>query len=345
MQMVNIQVEFGEPAILPCNGSAYLDEKLDLNVQWEAMGQDVAILSEGGLSVGDQFEGRVLLHSEEKLWEGDWSVVLEHTILSDTDMYECILQGRKTISTVWLEVVAPHVERSQVVFEGATVYLPCFIPISRNQSPNDLQVWWTRNGSTIESTTKEALIPTTLVYNSDRVALLDYTKGELYLHIDSTVMSDNGEYSCLYKTRDSDDPKPGIPESIILVVLETTPAEFVSHPDETATAATATEDWLNTTHEFAITWTEEVTDVETTESPLIPVFLEDSTQPIKVMTESQPMEAFEETVTSFPDEDPPETSTESSQWDNLPWVRIVLIAGVLLVTTVVLCILGARGKI
>lgn len=128
MQMVNIQVEFGEPAILPCNGSAYLDEKLDLNVQWEAMGQDVAILSEGGLSVGDQFEvsavglslfekyfwftqshypfqGRVLLHSEEKLWEGDWSVVLEHTILSDTDMYECILQGRKTISTVWLEVV------------------------------------------------------------------------------------------------------------------------------------------------------------------------------------------------------------------------------------------------
>ncbi|KAE8278723.1 hypothetical protein D5F01_LYC23642 [Larimichthys crocea] len=169
MQMVNIQVEFGEPAILPCNGSAYLDEKLDLNVQWEAMGQDVAILSEGGLSVGDQFEGRVLLHSEEKLWEGDWSVVLEHTILSDTDMYECILQGRKTISTVWLEVV--------------------------------------------------------------------------------------------------------------------------------------------------------------------------------VMTESQPMEAFEETVTSFPDEDPPETSTESSQWDNLPWVRIVLIAGVLLVTAVVLCILGARGKI
>ncbi|TKS66151.1 hypothetical protein D9C73_000207 [Collichthys lucidus] len=155
--MVSIQVKFGEPAILPCNGSAYLDEKLDLNVQWEAMGQDVAILSEEGLSVGDQFEGRVLLHSEEKLWEGDWSVVLEHTILSDTDVYECILQGRKTISTVWLKVVAPHVERSQVVFEGAMVYLPCFIPISRNQSPNDLQVWWTRNGSTIEYTTKEVL--------------------------------------------------------------------------------------------------------------------------------------------------------------------------------------------
>lgn len=56
----------------------------------------------------------------------------------------------------------------------------------------------------------------------------------------------------------------------------------VLNPDETSTATTATEDWLNTTREFATTWTEEAaTTVETTESPLIPVLLEDSTQPMK----------------------------------------------------------------
>lgn len=50
---------------------------------------------------------------------------------------------------------APHVERSPLVPVGGMVDLACFIQISRGQSPNDLQVWWTRNGSTIVSTEKE----------------------------------------------------------------------------------------------------------------------------------------------------------------------------------------------
>ncbi|XP_044044331.1 uncharacterized protein LOC122872316 isoform X2 [Siniperca chuatsi] len=331
--MVNLQVEYGESTILPCNGSAYLEE--EGSVHWEAMGEDVAILQGGELRQGDKFKGRVQLPSEEKLREGDWSVVLQHTMLTDTDMYECIWQGKKAISIVWLTIMAPHVEHFLEVPVGDVVVLACYIQISRSQSPNDLQVWWTRNGSTIVSIEKEALFYTAVVSNSEDISRIDLfvdTKEAFHLYITRTMMSDNGEYRCLYKTRDSDDPRPGIPESITLTVLETNPTDTVFHPEETTTG---TEDLL------IIPWTEEVTDVETTESPLdlIPVLLEDSTQAIK---ESHAMEGFKEN--SFPDEGTPEISSESLQWDTLPWIRIGLIAGVLLVTAVVLCILGALQK-
>ncbi|CAJ1087187.1 uncharacterized protein LOC123975316 isoform X4 [Xyrichtys novacula] len=54
------------------------------------------------------------------------------------------------------------------------------------------------------------------------------------------------------------------------------------------------------------------------------------------------MEALKEMVTSFPGE---ETTSESVQWENLPWIRIGLIAGVLLVTAIVLCVLKSLQKI
>ncbi|XP_070813940.1 uncharacterized protein [Chaetodon trifascialis] len=363
VEMVSLQVEYGESVILPCNGSAYLEE--DGGVQWEAMGEDVAILRGGELRQGDRFKGRVQLPSEEKLREGDWSVVLEHTILSDTDMYQCILQGRKTMSTVWLTVKAPHVERSLVVPAGDTVDLPCYIQISRSQSIKDLQVWWTKNGSNIVSSQEEASFQTAAVSDSEEIPRVDLSgdiKGEFHLSLSPAMMSDNGEYRCLYKTRDSDDPRPGIPESITLTVLENPKLSHKTNPTDTDLGSflettSASESWTSTSHWLVIPRTEEVADVETTESPLdlITVSLEDSTPPIKVMTDPQPMVAFEEMVTSLPEEatpppppllqGTPETSAESLQRDTLPWIRIGLIAGVLLATTVVLCILGALRQI
>ncbi|XP_029303299.1 histone-arginine methyltransferase CARM1 [Cottoperca gobio] len=152
-QTQNLLVEYGESAILPCNGSAYREEEGSFH--WEAMGEDVAILRGEELREGDKYKGRVQMPSEEKLREGDWSVVLQRMLLSDTDMYECIWRGRKTISTVWLTVVVPHVEGSIVVPAGDMVDLSCYVQISRSQSLNDLQIWWTRNGITIVSTEKE----------------------------------------------------------------------------------------------------------------------------------------------------------------------------------------------
>lgn len=70
----------------------------------------LAIRGRGGCGCGcalqchDSFQGRIELPSEEKVREGDWSVVLKSTMFSDSEMYECILEGRKTLSTVWLTV-------------------------------------------------------------------------------------------------------------------------------------------------------------------------------------------------------------------------------------------------
>ncbi|XP_030265333.1 uncharacterized protein LOC115576868 isoform X2 [Sparus aurata] len=334
VEISSLQVEFGEAAILPCNGSAYLEEKG--TVQWEAMGEDVAILRGGELREGDKFMGRIELPSEEKVREGDWSVVLKSTMFSDSEMYECILEGRKTLSTVWLTVTAPQVERSLVVPVGDEVILTCYTEISRSEAQNELQVWWTKDGNTIISgQIKDPGTDDTVFHPDDlyRLIILCDAKEKCSLFMGQTLMSDNGEYRCLYKARYSDDPRPGIPESITLTVLDTNHTDNVFPPDATSA-----------------------------ESPLdpIPVHLEDSTQPIKVMTESQPMEAFEEVVTSFPDEEsqpieafkeavtsfPDEGMEETSlQWDTLPWIRIGLIAGVLLVTAMVLCILGALQKI
>ncbi|XP_063733919.1 uncharacterized protein LOC134860952 [Eleginops maclovinus] len=147
-QTYHLQVGYGDMVILPCNASTYL-EKEEGALLWEAMGEDVAILQGEELRQADRFKGRFALPSEEHLREGEWSLELGYALLSDTDLYECIWQGRKTISTVWLQVSVPHVERSMLELAGDTVTLPCYIQMSRKQSPDDMFVWWTWNGNTI----------------------------------------------------------------------------------------------------------------------------------------------------------------------------------------------------
>ncbi|XP_034007045.1 uncharacterized protein LOC117498948 isoform X3 [Trematomus bernacchii] len=158
------------------------------------------------------------------------------------------------------------------------------------------------------------------------------------LDISPTMMTDSGEYQCLYKTSDTDDARPGTPESITLTVVETNTTDIdtpwvVVTTDETPGT---TEDWVSTTHWPIVSTTEEVTVTDP-----IHVLLEDSTQPIEVTTELQLRAAIEETQTSGPNKVPVDTAAP----DNVPWVRYGLIAAVLLLTAVVLCILKAAQRI
>ncbi|KAK5847711.1 hypothetical protein PBY51_016819 [Eleginops maclovinus] len=326
-QTYHLQVGYGDMVILPCNASTYL-EKEEGALLWEAMGEDVAILQGEELRQADRFKGRFALPSEEHLREGEWSLELGYALLSDTDLYECIWQGRKTISTVWLQVSVPHVERSMLELAGDTVTLPCYIQMSRKQSPDDMFVWWTWNGNTIALFHADES-------SFDDLKMVDNDSHEAFhLRISPALMTDSGEYQCLYKTSITDDyTRLGTPESITLTVVETNTTDIedtwlVSTNETTG----ATEDWVSTSQ-----WP----GVSTTETDVIPVFLEDPTQPIEVLTELQQMEAFEETQSSRPYEAAPETS----QPDTVPWVRYGLIAGVLLVTAVVLCILKAAQRI
>ncbi|XP_034007044.1 uncharacterized protein LOC117498948 isoform X2 [Trematomus bernacchii] len=183
------------------------------------------------------------------------------------------------------------------------------------------------------------------------------------LDISPTMMTDSGEYQCLYKTSDTDDARPGTPESITLTVVETNTTDIgnilsysfhcsyviirkmmhhvtanlsdtpwvVVTTDETPGT---TEDWVSTTHWPIVSTTEEVTVTDP-----IHVLLEDSTQPIEVTTELQLRAAIEETQTSGPNK------VDTAAPDNVPWVRYGLIAAVLLLTAVVLCILKAAQRI
>ncbi|KAK1876546.1 Protein borderless [Dissostichus eleginoides] len=307
-QMHHLQVEYGEWVTLPCNASAYLEEE-EGGPWWEAMGEDVAILQGEEVIQPDRFNGRFHLPSEELRREGHWSLVLSYALLSDTNMYECIWKGKKTISTVWLTVNLPHVERSMSVPVDDLLTLPCYIPMSRKQSPNNMLVWWTWNGMTIAS------LPGSVPSMDDyRRRIFPDSRESFELDISPTMMTDSGEYQCLYKTSDADDAKPGTPESITLTVVETNTTDIANLSDTPWVVTTdettgTTEDWVSTTHWPIVSTTEEVTVTD-------PIHvLEDSTQPI----EAAP--------------------------DNVPWVRYGLIAAVLLLTAVVLCILKAAQRI
>ncbi|KAK5875117.1 hypothetical protein CesoFtcFv8_027639 [Champsocephalus esox] len=328
--MHHLQVEYGEWVTLPCNASAYLEEEAEEGLWWEAMGEDVAILQGEELIQADRFKGRFHLPSEELRREGHWSLVLSYALLSDTNMYECIWQGRKTISTVWLTVNVPHVERSMSVPVDDLSTLPCYIPMSRKQSPNKVLVWWTWNGLTIAS------LPESVTSLDDyRRRIFPDSRESFELDISPTRMTDSGEYQCLYKTSDTDDARSGTPESITLTVVGTNTTD-IDTPWDVATDETTgtTEDWVSTTHWPIVSTTEEVTVTDP-----IHVLLEDSTQPIEVTTSLQPMDAIVETQTSGPIE------VDTAAPDNVPWVRYGLIAAVLLLTTVVLCILKAAQRI
>ncbi|KAM4560430.1 uncharacterized protein PAE49_012634 [Odontesthes bonariensis] len=337
--VVILQVDYGKSAVLQCDGSAFKGE--DGSVLWEVMGVDVAILQGEEPKVKERFEGRVQLPSKEQLREGNWSVVLSHARFSDGNIYQCIWDETRTLSTIWLQVMEPHVERSITVNEDTVVELPCYVQHPRTPSDN-LEVWWTRNGN---------LLPGSRTIQADRE---DYS-----LSVEPKV-NDSGEYQCWYKTRRSDTSSLGIPESVTLTVLEKIPTDNVLNPEERTTK----EDWVWTTLWPPTLWAEETTDFTNTLEPdekttavnwvwtVAGPEVEGSTQPmtdadagVSVVTEPQPTEK----ATSSPDEDrlldAPELTSGSFLLETFPWIRVGLIGGVLLLTSVVVCVLGALRQI
>ncbi|XP_060889118.1 uncharacterized protein LOC132959886 [Labrus mixtus] len=222
VQILNLKVEYGESAILPCNGSAYLGEKGIVN--WEtSMGKKVAILRFVEEKEWEMFEvqSEVQLPTDEQLHGGDWSLVLQPTMLRDSGTYECIWEGQRQaiMSTVWLTVNEPHIEDGLLCFEGETVTLKCYLSLSRSQNPSSLQVGWTKDRQTLVSTGEERTYPAD---DAHRFQISMISTEEYHLKISPTRLGDNGAYHCWYKTRDSESPRPGLPSIFHLSVLEST---------------------------------------------------------------------------------------------------------------------------
>ncbi|KAL0204400.1 hypothetical protein M9458_002418, partial [Cirrhinus mrigala] len=81
-----------QSVILACNGSGFPVE--ELQVYWEAMGKDVISLQGDVVTVGrgDPTESM------------DFSLILSDLMLNDGEIYECLWEGTKPISSVLLQV-------------------------------------------------------------------------------------------------------------------------------------------------------------------------------------------------------------------------------------------------
>ncbi|XP_067116844.1 uncharacterized protein [Osmerus mordax] len=105
--VTNLTAVFGDTVVLPCDGAYYVDQlseqELEAALEWSTMGEDVLSNQGEGLTAGKGYEGRVFL-PPEGLVKGNFSLELRKVVLRDANIYECIWQGRKTISTVWLHV-------------------------------------------------------------------------------------------------------------------------------------------------------------------------------------------------------------------------------------------------
>ncbi|KAK7880570.1 hypothetical protein WMY93_032795 [Mugilogobius chulae] len=317
-QSTHLTVPYGHVAVLPCDGSAFVDEE-DVDVSWEAMGRD----------------DRVFFAPDDLILGGSWSLLLESPMLSDTNMYECIWRGRRTLSTVWLSVERPVVDSVVEVSPGSgTVTLPCYLELPKNQNPLDLNVWWESNGMVMIERIKNQLdIFSDIRFSNetdfDYFDSRNFDKFPLPLYKSEVFYP--AEYTCWYRTSEGAEAKPGIPGTVSIVPKwPTHNTEVTENPTE--------DDWSS-----GWFWsnTEETITNETE------IFIDSFTLPseVSVSTDFLPMEANEETATSYPEQAHREDSEEDIDWTDFPWVRTGLIAGVLLVTAAVLCILGVLHKL
>ncbi|XP_054882007.1 uncharacterized protein LOC129356458 isoform X2 [Poeciliopsis prolifica] len=206
-QTSRVNVKYGDPAVLHCDGSGLKGEGL---VHWELRGEDVVILREE-VQVSEKFQDRVELPSEEQVREGNWSMVLRETRLKDADMYECIFGGATTISIVWLLVSEPHVDPLITAFEGTQVDLACFI---RPERENIKRFYWTLNGRFLIQHDHQTLSVTTYEFPKS----IQVNEEEFHLYLKPT-RNDSGKYQCWYSTGESGSPKLALPESYTLTVV------------------------------------------------------------------------------------------------------------------------------
>ncbi|XP_062303269.1 uncharacterized protein LOC134007671 isoform X2 [Osmerus eperlanus] len=315
-----LTVVFGDTVILPCDGAYYMDQVSQGEVQraleWSTMGEDVLSNQGEGLTAGKGYKGRVFL-PPEGLVKGNFSLEFRKVVLRDANIYECIWQGRKTISTVWLHVDVPSTPTALDVPAGHSVHLPCYGLVPKD--PTQMTVEWQKDGQTILTfycagghywLAKPYYSPNKLYFNR---------MGNFTLTIYSVGHQDQGEYRCFYRPQTSAELQSGTPEAIHLTVNYT-----LSYDDNWETTPTVT--MLSDDLQEGSTG-----GAAATSAPPVPVAM-------ATVTSSHLARGQDEAMTSSPEPD--------IGWlETLPWVRIGIIAGVLSLTALVLGILLATHKI
>ncbi|ROL45363.1 hypothetical protein DPX16_4704 [Anabarilius grahami] len=345
LQTSEVQVILGESVILPCNGSGFPVEELQLH--WEAMGKDVISLSEGVITGGSAFEGRVNFF-KDPAESKDFSLVLSDVMPNDGDVYECLWEGKKPICSVLLHVLMDpklfdaHVE----AVEGEDITLECFGNIPKYKPWEEIYIQWLKDNKEIlrlSSGKMDVSIDYSIIALPPRH---DICRGVFSLTIRSVSVFDQGDYQCRYKSSDYDPlPRRGFPERLMLTVWaassgmtdlmdSVSSASVTSHthtstsvPTWTAVASSQTEAGRTApAHAYAASAQTEMNSSVPTDTYAASTQTEvSSTAPERAEGQRDPLEFLSDEKT--------------------PWIRIGLISGVLLVTAVVLGLLLVSGRI
>ncbi|KAK9980474.1 hypothetical protein ABG768_000079 [Culter alburnus] len=333
LQTSEVQVILGESVILPCNGSGFPAEELQLH--WEAMGKDVISLSGGVITGGSAFEGRVNF-LKDPAESKDFSLVLSDVMPNDGDVYECLWEGNKPICSVLLHVLMDpnlfpdHVE----VFEGEDITLECFGNIPKNKPWEDIYIQWLKDDKEIlrlSSGKMDVSIDYSIIALPPRH---DICRGVFSLTIMSVSVFDQGDYQCRYKSTDYEAPRSGFPERHMLMVWA---------------ASSGMTDLMDSVSSASVT-------SHTHTSTSVPTWTAVASSQIEA-GRTAPAHAYAASTQTEVSSTAPERAEArrflSGQRDPLeflsdektPWIRIGLISGVLLVTAVVLGLLLLSGRI
>ncbi|MBN3318393.1 MOG protein, partial [Atractosteus spatula] len=88
-----LSVRLGDSVTLPCDGTRATGiPEEQLRISWQTPDRSVLDVSSGKQYPGPDYKGRAEV-SREKIRQGNFSLTLHHTKLSDEDVYECYYRG------------------------------------------------------------------------------------------------------------------------------------------------------------------------------------------------------------------------------------------------------------
>ncbi|XP_029006506.1 butyrophilin subfamily 2 member A2-like [Betta splendens] len=183
-----IRATEGDNATLTC----YINKNIESErFEWKKDGKKDVYLYEGGLLPGqdEQFRGRVS-HFDHELKNGDASITISDTKVSDSGVYTCDLPNLHQTFTVRL-VVDPVIVR---VKEGRDASLPCKI----NKDIWIEQFYWMKDRKKDVYLYYEGLVLRQDEQFRGRVSYFNHLlrNGNASISISDTKLSDSGFYTC-----------------------------------------------------------------------------------------------------------------------------------------------------
>ncbi|KAJ8247663.1 hypothetical protein GJAV_G00248830 [Gymnothorax javanicus] len=203
-----IDANIGQSLPLPCVGDPSRDVEWSFKQNRQKDWLLVAKFHNGNFSAGEDFQKRVKpLHPDNPR---NYSLLIDPVVYNDQGVYRC-QDGEKALLS---ENVKIHVPLEFSIQMGKPAKLPCHGNIDKQAKDGDLDILWKRGGEKIFQFVKNTTSYGPGFEHRASHSTVQAHVGNLFLIINSTKFSDEGDYQCLYNI-----PKEsGTPDSVRLIV-------------------------------------------------------------------------------------------------------------------------------